>query len=103
MENLKNEIVIIPNGGGTIYINEIININNKFYAVCTPLVPSDNLELREEVDEVLEDHPEAIVIYLYELVDRDDYVEVINPESTDLEEVISAIKELDFLTADWDN
>ncbi|AMM45085.1 hypothetical protein SP15_277 [Bacillus phage SP-15] len=97
MHKLKGEIIIVPNGGGTVYVSDVIEVNNKWYAICTPIVPADNAEINKEVESVLEEHPDALIIYLYELRVKDNGdIEVWNPEHSDLSEVITKIKQLDF-------
>lgn len=94
---LKGEVVIVPNGGGTIYVSEVLEVSDKWYAVCTPIVPTQDEDITKGVQQVLSEYPDTVVLYVYEIVDKGDKFEMINPDNSCLSDIMAKVKQLDFL------
>ncbi|WJZ23449.1 hypothetical protein LIS04_21 [Listeria phage LIS04] len=98
MESILNEIIIVPKGGGTVYVNEVVEINNSHYAVCTPLVHTDSEQVKQEISRIKEHYGDLTVIYIYKVYkDQSESIVFENPRTEDLHELIAKIKEMDFL------
>lgn len=96
MKDILNEVIVTPNGGGTVYVNEVVEIGDSSYAICTPLVHTDNEEIKQEISKIKDQYGDITVIYIYR-VKRDLSGSVLfeSPNTENLHELISRIKEME--------